>query len=199
MHISEILSIAAALLASLGGGGAIVLGMSAWLGKVWAERLMQKEKARHDQELEEFRAKAVQKLAEDKARYERELENFKSHLDRENKRAHQTFEERITFYKEAMAPVIDLITEFTRNAGTLEHTAWVEFEKKRLTTSIQFAMFAPVDVSQAYDTLIDYIFNCSENKSHYSWQVLRKHAYEVANAIRKDVGATGEATYKGSR
>jgi hypothetical protein len=35
------------VIASLGGGGAIVLGFSGWLGKVWAERLMEKERHEH--------------------------------------------------------------------------------------------------------------------------------------------------------
>jgi hypothetical protein len=194
-----IAEIAASIIVALGGGGAIVFGLSSWLGKVWADRLMQKEKAKHDQDLEDFKAKAIRKLEEEKAHYERELENFKSHLERENKRAHHTFEERIAFYKEAMTPVIDLITESQRTAGKLEQTTWFEFEKKRLATSIQFAMFASVDTSQAYDTLIDYIFDCSENKKQFSWPELREYAYKVVNEIRKDVGATGEAIYQGTR
>ncbi|MDQ2776003.1 MAG: hypothetical protein M3Y57_13960 [Acidobacteriota bacterium] len=80
MSFSELATIAATLLASLGGGGAIVIAMSNWLGKVWAERLMQKEKAKHDHELEEFKAKALRRLEEEKAHYEQELENFKAHL-----------------------------------------------------------------------------------------------------------------------
>ncbi len=192
------LEIAGTIIVSLGGGGLIVFGLSSWLGKVWADRLMQKEKATHDRDLEDFRAKAVRRLEEEKAHYERALEDFKSHLDRENKRAHQTFEERIAFYKEAMNPVIDLITESQRT-GKLNQTMWLEFEKQRLATSIQFAMFASVDTSQAYDTLIDYIFDCSENKKRFSWPELREYAYKVVNEIRKDVGATGEAIYKGTR
>ncbi len=51
MQLTELFEISAAVLASLGGGGVIVLAFSSWLGKVWAARLMEKEKARYQKEL----------------------------------------------------------------------------------------------------------------------------------------------------
>jgi hypothetical protein len=44
MHISDVLEIAAAIIASLGGGGAIVFGLSGYLGKVWADRGLERQK-----------------------------------------------------------------------------------------------------------------------------------------------------------
>jgi hypothetical protein len=80
MHLTELAEIVASVLVSLGGGGAIVLGLSNWLGKIWAERLMEKEKAR----------------------YQKELENFKAQLNRENDRTGQTLREKLALYKDAM-------------------------------------------------------------------------------------------------
>lgn len=45
------------MLASLGISGAIILGLFNWLGKVWAEHLMEKEKSRSQKELEDFKAR----------------------------------------------------------------------------------------------------------------------------------------------
>lgn len=42
---------AIAVLFSLGGGGAIVLGLSSWLGKVWASRILEGERARYSEQL----------------------------------------------------------------------------------------------------------------------------------------------------
>ncbi|WP_376890733.1 hypothetical protein, partial [Aeromonas veronii] len=53
--MSEYLSIGATIIASLGGSGAIILGLSNYLGKVWAERLMVTEKGNHEQKLERLR------------------------------------------------------------------------------------------------------------------------------------------------
>lgn len=45
---SQIWGVAGAVLVALGGGGAIVLAMSSWLGKVWANRILQDEKAKYE-------------------------------------------------------------------------------------------------------------------------------------------------------
>lgn len=47
MTTSDTWSIAAAVLASLGGGAAIIFGCSSWLGKLWADRIL----ANHQNEL----------------------------------------------------------------------------------------------------------------------------------------------------
>ncbi len=57
MTTTELLELSAAILASIGGGGAIILGMSSWLGKVWAERILNKEKSKYAEDLEAFRNK----------------------------------------------------------------------------------------------------------------------------------------------
>ncbi|MGZ8365311.1 MAG: hypothetical protein ACXW37_03050 [Nitrospira sp.] len=46
---------AAAVLGSLGGGAALVFAFSSWLGKVWATRIADAERARFSKELEGYR------------------------------------------------------------------------------------------------------------------------------------------------
>jgi len=58
--IEESFKIAQAVLLSLGGGSLIIFAFSNWLGKVWADRLMTKEKAAYAQELESLRNKLTQ-------------------------------------------------------------------------------------------------------------------------------------------
>lgn len=60
MGLNDIVKLLAAILVSLGGGSLIILGFSSWLGKLWANRLMAKESAKHAQELEELRNKLTQ-------------------------------------------------------------------------------------------------------------------------------------------
>jgi hypothetical protein len=45
MTIQDILATAGAVILSLGGGALIVLAFSTWLGKVWADRILEKERA----------------------------------------------------------------------------------------------------------------------------------------------------------
>jgi hypothetical protein len=88
VNIHDLAATVASVIVAVGGGGAIVAGLSNWLGKVWAERFMEKEKAR----------------------YQLELESIKASLDRDSDRAAQTLREKLSLYKEAAAPIIELIT-----------------------------------------------------------------------------------------
>lgn len=47
--------IVAGILSSILAAGSIILGLSSWLGKVWATRLAENERAKHALELESFR------------------------------------------------------------------------------------------------------------------------------------------------
>ncbi|HCO95908.1 MAG TPA: hypothetical protein DIU00_18555 [Phycisphaerales bacterium] len=55
--MKDIISIAAAILGSVGAAGAIILGLSNWLGKVWANRLFEKDKLIASKKMEATRRK----------------------------------------------------------------------------------------------------------------------------------------------
>jgi hypothetical protein len=57
MTIEQVTQIAAAILAALGGASLIILSLSGWLGRVWADRLMVQERAKHDQEIERLKSR----------------------------------------------------------------------------------------------------------------------------------------------
>ena len=75
MQISwtEVLKIALGVIAALGGGGAIVAGLSSWLGKVWADRLMVEEKAKYEKELERLTKQLERKNYVSKVRFDAEF------------------------------------------------------------------------------------------------------------------------------
>ena len=56
MPLTQILEISGAILSSIGGGTLILFAFSNWIGKVWADRLMEKEKAKHAADLEGLKA-----------------------------------------------------------------------------------------------------------------------------------------------
>ena len=49
MTFSEIAETAASVIVSLGGGGLIVFGLSSYLGKVWANRVLEKQRQENTQ------------------------------------------------------------------------------------------------------------------------------------------------------
>jgi hypothetical protein len=79
MPVSDIPAIVGALVAALGGGAVLTLALSSWLGKVWAERLMEAEKARHAKDLKALESDLV-RVADDRTR---KLESLKRHHERQ--------------------------------------------------------------------------------------------------------------------
>ena len=71
--MKEVIQIALSILASVGVGGTIVCALSAWLGKVWAERLMVKETARFREKLERIIKKYERKNYVSKVRFDAEF------------------------------------------------------------------------------------------------------------------------------
>ena len=74
MSLSDVLQIVATGVMSIGGGGAIVLGLSSWLGKVWANRLMESEKETHARDLERLRSELQRTNEVELSKLKEELE-----------------------------------------------------------------------------------------------------------------------------
>lgn len=70
---TDIVKIVAGVIAALGGGGAIVVGLSSWLGKVWADRLMVKETAKFREDLERLTKQLERKNYVSKVRFDAEF------------------------------------------------------------------------------------------------------------------------------
>jgi hypothetical protein len=58
----DIWNIAVAVIAAVGGGGAIVLALSSWLGKVWADRILESDKAKYQKEFAELKTELDRRL-----------------------------------------------------------------------------------------------------------------------------------------
>lgn len=56
MTMTEILEVAAAVVGSLGGGALLVVGVSSWLGKVWAARILEADRQRYQSSLAEIKS-----------------------------------------------------------------------------------------------------------------------------------------------
>lgn len=79
----EIFKLIGAVLFSLGGGGAIVFALSSWLGKVWANRILEKEKKEHQLEIEDYKSKLVLELNKINSLNEKALHITKVQYDKE--------------------------------------------------------------------------------------------------------------------
>ena len=199
MTLSDLTKIVVSILAALGGGAAIIAGFSSWLGKIWAARLMEKEKARHQKDLEEFKTEAMRYLEKEKAQYQEKLEALRGKLSRENDLTGQTLREKISLYKTVIPPIVDLVLQDKIAPADVTPELMKEFEKKRLETTALLGMFAPVPVFEAYNVMIDYMFDCFEGKRVFAFPEFRSRAFAMLSQIRRDVGIVGDEQFTGGR
>ncbi|HGY9588656.1 TPA: hypothetical protein ACOJP0_001439 [Vibrio harveyi] len=71
MGIETAFNIVSAVLVSIGGGAAVILALSSFLGKLWAERILSEEKAKYEKELERYRDELAQLSFENQYRFQR--------------------------------------------------------------------------------------------------------------------------------
>ena len=116
----KVLKIVAGVIAALGGGGAIVAGLSSWIGKVWADRLM----------------------VEEKAKYEKELERMTKQLERKNYVSKVRFDAEFAMYQElskvffdVVVAQNDLFTYYQFDVTLHDKTAQQELCKQRYETA----------------------------------------------------------------
>ena len=94
MEISwtEILKIVAGVIAALGGGCFIVVALSSWLGKVWANRLMAKETAKFREDLERLAKQLERKNYVSKVRFDAEFAMYRELIDKSIKMIEATLD-----------------------------------------------------------------------------------------------------------
>jgi hypothetical protein len=62
--MKSIFEIALAIMASVGGAGIILFALSSWLGKIWASRILEKQRKDYQLEIESFKEKISKGLEE---------------------------------------------------------------------------------------------------------------------------------------
>ncbi|MDD2781028.1 hypothetical protein [Sulfuricurvum sp.] len=170
----EAFEIAQAVLLSLGGGSVIVFALSNFLGKVWADRILRNQKIEHD----------------------RELSEFKSHLESMAQKNSFNYQQKLELYKVITIPLVE-ISVLIKNGLSTEHIK--EFDRQRLHLIAQLALFAPQNVFDAFNEMIDYIYDSLENDD-YSFSIFRVKALNFLSEIRKDIGIYNDSlSYKGHR
>ena len=195
MSWTDAAQIGATVIASLGGAGALILALSGWLGKVWANRLMEKEKQAHSIELEELRSSLQQAAAKELKTLATKLEAEKSdRLD------------RLTIYRasiDLLAPIaanVEMITMGKR--GLLSPQELLDFEAQRLRLYAYLAMHAPQPVMDAHDALTELMLEVIMDGKTTTWPEFRRTALQFLNEVRKDVGIqeqTAPIAYSGNR
>lgn len=129
----------------------------------------------------------------------KDVEIFKSSLKYEAEHSNHLLMQKIALYKEVANPVIDLIVK-AQHAGHLTQADLQQFDKDRLSTTALLAMFAPVNVFNEYNKMIDYIYDAVEGKQKWGFDIFRDKALAFLSGVRVDIGLYEDTVeYNGKR
>ncbi|PML43235.1 hypothetical protein BCT76_20935 [Vibrio tasmaniensis] len=195
--MDEYLKISATIIIALGGSGAIILGLANYLGKLWANRLMATEKAKHDRELEELRTQLYKVSQEELAKFHSEIEVYKQTQLREHS-------DKLAIYRATIDMVATMLAKVEmiviKNKQQLSPEEAEQFETERLKIYGYLAMIAPQEVMDANDAFIDQLLALVFDGQFVKWEMIRLKALNLTNAMRKDIGMDkSEISYNGDR
>lgn len=174
---NNIFEIISAVIFSVGSAGGIILALSSWLGKVWANRLME----------------------EDRNKYKKELTELKTQLEKEAEHNNHLLKQKIALYQEVANPVTEIVTTALLNNG-ISDVELQKFETKRLQLTALLGMFAPLVVFERYNEMVDYLYDCVEHKQVWSFDTFRLKAFAFLSEARRDIGLyADDLVYTGSR
>lgn len=186
MSAEQAFDVAFAVLTALGGGGAIVLLLSSWLGRVWAERLMSKERTTHENQLARLQSDLRHQVDTDLATNKNDLEIFKEkHL-----KGHH---DKIAIYRLAADVVVELLGDldylYIHQSPPADAKNRIDkLNRERMRAYAYMAMLAPQPVMDALDNLLDHLLLVVNGRETYEWPRVRELALRLLNEIRNDIG-----------
>lgn len=83
MTLKDIFSVAAAVLASIGGAGLLIAALSSWLAKMWAARILEGDRARYAAEVENLRGQIQRENMGEKDKLDRTRFVYQRQFDAE--------------------------------------------------------------------------------------------------------------------
>lgn len=150
----------AAATASISVAGGLIFALSSWLGKVWARRILDREKNK----LEIFKDTYLRAHNDKLVVYRAAIDSVTKLLAAFD--AHQSGR----LQPPQAAEAFDL------------------FNQQRLQVYGYLGMLAPQPVMDAQDKLIDQLLKISGGSASYEWEEIRRLAIAFINEVRIDVG-----------
>ena len=182
MDWNDIFKIVTGALLSIGTSSMIIFALSSWLGKVWANRILIREK------------QAIQI----------QLEETKQKLDIIKETALRFQNDKILTYRAIVDIVSGILASFdalqTGRLDPKEATKRFDyFNQERLKLYGYLAMLAPQNVMDAQDQLMDHLLMIANGSVKYEWSEVRRLAINLLNEVRKDIGiAEQPIEYRGN-
>ncbi|MHB1495516.1 hypothetical protein [Acidithiobacillus sp.] len=155
----QLFELAGTILFSIGSAGAILFALSSWLGKVWANRILEHERNELSILKETFLKEHNEKIA-----------TYKTTVD-------------------VVAKILADLDKCSLGDMPLEKgkEAYHTFNEQRMRVYGYLAMVSPQAVMDTQDALMDKILLVTQGKEKYIWEEIRELALALLNEIRKDI------------
>ncbi|RDE22887.1 hypothetical protein DV711_10025 [Motiliproteus coralliicola] len=193
MNIEEIFKISAAIIASLGGGALLLGAFSHWLGGLWAKRMLQNERAKHEESLQRIKAKN-----------EEALEDLKAQIDTLKQKELTRHFDKLAIYKDVIHIVSEILRELEAVAATKQSSISSEIEHSFALNRIKaygyISLVSCQEVLDKYNDMIDFFIPLVYEGKQATWIEMREKADAMLNSMRVDLGINeGEVVYRGAR
>lgn len=158
MTAADVWRVALAVLASLGGGGAIVVMLSSWLGKVWANRILEQDRAHYASELERLKTDLDRTTRLLQGEIEKTLFVTKTHFETEFQILREIWQEVsvVRASMSALRPKFDIVDVRQTPAERLSErfAAYVPDVLKLIQTVDRNSPFYPQEIYETLDQLV---------------------------------------------
>ncbi len=182
MSTDEIFKIAAAIITSVGGSALILGACSNWLGSLWAKKMLQNERAKHAETLEEIK---------------KELDLLKQ------KELTRHFD-KLAIYKDIVHLISEILRELeavsTSKQSSISSDVEHSFALCRNKAYGYISLVSSQEVMDKYNDMIDFFIPVIYDGKTASWSEMRDKADSLLNAMRSDLGIKeGDIVYRGER
>lgn len=182
MNTDEIFKVAAAIIASLGGGVLIIAACANWLAGIWAKRMLQNERAKHSEK----------------------LESIKTELDLLKQKDVTRHHDKLSTYRDVIKIISEILRELEAVATGRQQNITDEAEKyfsiNRTKAYGYIALVSNQEVMDRYNDLFDFLIPIIYEGKQGAWAEMRSKADDMLNAMRRDLGINeGDITYRGER
>jgi hypothetical protein len=164
---------------------AIVFGLSGFIGKIWTNHLMEKERQKNIIEFEKLKRQLQNESDQKLTSITHEFEILKStHLREHN--------DKLIIYRTAMELIATLLSKLElivkKKRPPLSDVELETFEVERLRIYAYLAMLSPQEVMDANDNLTDLLLAVVHENKQTDWVTIRNYALELINSMRRDIG-----------
>ena len=151
MTFDDALNHVGALLTAVGGGSVILLGLSTWLGQLWASKILESDRRKHEKELEEL-----------KSRFTADTEILRTKLSLSFEISKRFAERQFHLYNELWISLVDLRIAGDNLWEKLDLQSLKNFAKQLDKTEEQILRSSLIIEDQHYEALRDLIDRFSD-------------------------------------